>query len=108
LASLLLATVSDIRFLPGWERDREGRSLCLRLRRIVRRRLAHPVMRLAESTRRVNAADFETDRAPERAITVGLATICEVRGVLLLASGANKARRWQLRSRSRRRCQPRL
>ena len=26
------------------------------------------VVRLAESTRRVNAADFEADRAPERAI----------------------------------------
>jgi glucosamine-6-phosphate deaminase len=49
-------------------------------------------VRLAESTRRVNAADFEADRAPERAITVGPATICEARGVLLLASGANKAR----------------
>ncbi len=49
------------------------------------------VVRLAESTRLVNAADFEADRAPERAITVGLATICEAREVLLLASGANKA-----------------
>src|SRR5918998_1043079 len=49
------------------------------------------VVRLAESTRRVNAADFEADRAPERAITVGLTTICEAREVLLLAPGANKA-----------------
>jgi len=49
------------------------------------------VVRLAESTRRVNAADFEADRAPERAITVGMATIFESREVLLLASGANKA-----------------
>ena len=49
------------------------------------------VVRLAESTRRVNAADFEADRAPERAITVGMATIFEAREVLLLASGANKA-----------------
>ena len=50
------------------------------------------VVRLAESTRRVNAADFEGNRAPERAITVGMATIFEAREVLLLASGANKAR----------------
>jgi len=50
------------------------------------------VVRLAESTRRVNASDFEVDRAPERAITVGMATIFESREVLLLASGANKAR----------------
>ena len=49
------------------------------------------VVRLAESTRRVNAADFEADRAPERAITVGMATIFEAREVLLLASGANKS-----------------
>jgi glucosamine-6-phosphate deaminase len=50
------------------------------------------VVRLAESTRRVNAADFESDRAPERAITVGMATISEAREVLLLASGTDKAR----------------
>jgi glucosamine-6-phosphate deaminase len=50
------------------------------------------VVRLAESTRRVNAEDFEGNRAPERAITVGMATIFEAREVLLLASGANKAR----------------
>lgn len=49
------------------------------------------VVRLAESTRRVNAADFEGNRAPERAITVGMQTICEARVALLLASGANKA-----------------
>ena len=49
------------------------------------------VVRLAESTRRVNAADFDADRAPEQAITVGLATICEASEVLLPASGANKA-----------------
>jgi glucosamine-6-phosphate deaminase len=50
------------------------------------------VVRLAESTRRVNASDFEGDRAPERAITVGMATIFESRAVLILASGANKDR----------------
>ena len=49
------------------------------------------VVRLSESTRRVNAGDFESDRAPECAITVGMATILESREVLLLASGTNKA-----------------
>ena len=49
------------------------------------------VVRLAESTRRVNAADFEGGRAPERAISVGMRTISDSREVLLLASGANKA-----------------
>jgi glucosamine-6-phosphate deaminase len=49
------------------------------------------VVRLSESTRRVNASDFEGDRAPERAITVGMASIFEARKLLLLASGANKA-----------------
>src|SRR3712207_1209777 len=33
------------------------------------------VVRLAETTRLVNAADFEGDRAPERAISVGMRTI---------------------------------
>jgi glucosamine-6-phosphate deaminase len=50
------------------------------------------VVRLAETTRRVNATDFEGDRAPERAISVGMRTISDSREVLLLASGANKAR----------------
>ena len=50
------------------------------------------VVTLAESTRRVNAADFEGERAPERAISVGMRTISDSREVLLLASGANKAR----------------
>jgi glucosamine-6-phosphate deaminase len=49
------------------------------------------VVRLSESTRLVNAGDFESDRAPEQAITVGMATIFESREVLLLASGTNKA-----------------
>jgi glucosamine-6-phosphate deaminase len=49
------------------------------------------VVRLAETTRRVNATDFEGERAPERAISVGMRTICDSREVLLLASGANKA-----------------
>lgn len=50
------------------------------------------VVRLAESTRRVNSADFEGGQAPERAITVGMRTISEARETLLLASGFNKAR----------------
>ena len=50
------------------------------------------VVRLAESTRKVNATDFEDDRAPECAISVGMATISEAWKVLLLASGENKAR----------------
>ena len=49
------------------------------------------VVRLAESTRRINAADFEADRAPERAITVGMRTIFDSREVLILASGPDKA-----------------
>src|ERR687897_3572059 len=49
------------------------------------------VVELSESTRKVNAADFEADHAPERAITAGMATIFESKMVLLLASGTNKA-----------------
>lgn len=49
------------------------------------------VVRLAETTRRVNATDFEGERAPERAISVGMRTISDSREILLLASGANKA-----------------
>lgn len=49
------------------------------------------VVRLSETTRLVNAGDFEDNRAPERAITVGMGTIFESREILLLASGANKA-----------------
>jgi glucosamine-6-phosphate deaminase len=49
------------------------------------------VVRLSESTRQVNAADFEADHPPERAITTGMATIFDSKMVLLLASGTNKA-----------------
>jgi glucosamine-6-phosphate deaminase len=49
------------------------------------------VVELSESTRKVNAADFEADRAPGRAITVGMATIFASGAVVLLASGTNKA-----------------
>lgn len=50
------------------------------------------VVRLAETTRLVNATDFEEERAPGRAISVGMRTISDSREVLLLASGENKAR----------------
>ncbi len=49
------------------------------------------VVELSESTRKVNASDFQADRAPERAITAGMATIFDSKSVLLLASGTNKA-----------------
>ena len=49
------------------------------------------VVELSESTRKINASDFEADRAPERAITAGMATVFESKSVLLLASGTNKA-----------------
>jgi len=49
------------------------------------------VVELSESTRKINASDFEADRAPERAITAGMATIFDSKSVLLLASGTNKA-----------------
>jgi glucosamine-6-phosphate deaminase len=49
------------------------------------------VVELSESTRKVNASDFSADRAPERAITAGMATIFDSKSVLLLASGTNKA-----------------
>lgn len=49
------------------------------------------IVKLAETTRLVNAGDFEGAKAPERAITVGMRTIFESREILLLASGANKA-----------------
>jgi glucosamine-6-phosphate deaminase len=49
------------------------------------------VVELSESTRKINAADFEADRTPGRAITVGMATIFASSAVVLLASGTNKA-----------------
>jgi glucosamine-6-phosphate deaminase len=49
------------------------------------------VVELSESTRKVNASDFSADRAPERALTAGMATIFDSKSVLLLASGTNKA-----------------
>lgn len=49
------------------------------------------VVTLDESTRHINAEDFESNLAPEKAITVGMETIFEAREILLLASGINKA-----------------
>lgn len=49
------------------------------------------IVRLTESTRRVNAEDFVGNRAPEKAITVGMGTILESKTILLLASAENKA-----------------
>ena len=49
------------------------------------------VVRLAEATRRANAAEFADGKVPERAITMGVGTILESRSIVLLASGAGKA-----------------
>ena len=50
------------------------------------------VVRLAPSTRRINAAQFPAgETPPTHALTVGLGTVLEARSVLLLATGANKA-----------------
>jgi glucosamine-6-phosphate deaminase len=49
-------------------------------------------VRLDEATRLGHAGQFpERASAPERAITMGIATILEARGILLLATGADKA-----------------
>jgi glucosamine-6-phosphate deaminase len=49
------------------------------------------VVELAESTRRANAASFDSGEPPERTITIGMRTIFESRKILLLASGTAKA-----------------
>lgn len=49
------------------------------------------VVGLADSTRWANAAGFDAEEVPQRAITVGMRTIFESRKILLLASGAAKA-----------------
>ncbi|MFN3615248.1 MAG: glucosamine-6-phosphate deaminase [Rubrimonas sp.] len=49
------------------------------------------VKRLAEATRRANAAAFAPEPAPRRAITMGVANILEARACVLLATGAPKA-----------------
>jgi glucosamine-6-phosphate deaminase len=49
-------------------------------------------VRLDQLTRLGSAGQFpDPSRAPERAITLGIATILEARGILLLATGAEKA-----------------
>ncbi|RDJ27785.1 glucosamine-6-phosphate deaminase [Bosea caraganae] len=49
------------------------------------------VLELSEATRRANAADFPDGAVPERALTMGIATILEAREIVLLAIGAKKA-----------------
>ncbi len=46
---------------------------------------------VAEETRRANAYSFADGRVPERAITVGIATILDATEILLLATGPEKA-----------------
>jgi glucosamine-6-phosphate deaminase len=48
------------------------------------------VVELTHSTRLANAGLFEGGRVPERAITIGIATILESKRIVLLASGASK------------------
>jgi glucosamine-6-phosphate deaminase len=48
------------------------------------------VVSLSESTRRANAAHFPGGATPDKAITMGLATITESRAIVLLASGESK------------------
>lgn len=48
------------------------------------------VIRLSESTRVANAELFANGKVPERAITMGIATILESRAIVLLASGNSK------------------
>ena len=66
------------------------------------------VVRLSESTRRVNAADFEADRAPERAITVGMATSSRPGRSFSSPRARTRPGPWRRRSkaRSRRTCRP--
>ena len=49
------------------------------------------IVELTERTRRDNAAAFQGDEVPARAITMGIGTILEARQVILLASGKRKA-----------------
>jgi glucosamine-6-phosphate deaminase len=48
------------------------------------------VVELAESTRVANAVYFPDRVVPERAITMGIATILSARKIVVLASGASK------------------
>jgi glucosamine-6-phosphate deaminase len=49
------------------------------------------VVTLSEQTRQANAEAFAPGEAPERALTVGIATILEAREIVLLATGTEKA-----------------
>lgn len=49
------------------------------------------VARVAEDTRRVNAYGFPDGSPPERALTMGIATIMDAREILLLVTGPAKA-----------------
>lgn len=49
------------------------------------------VVPLSEQTRQDNAPDFAGEPVPERALTMGIATILEAREILLLAVGTKKA-----------------
>ncbi|WMC09284.1 glucosamine-6-phosphate deaminase [Oceanimonas pelagia] len=55
------------------------------------------VVSLSEATRRANARFFHDtpERVPERALTVGLATLLEAEEIVLLVTGAHKARALQ-------------
>ena len=51
------------------------------------------VTRLTQNTIEANARFFSSaDEVPKQALTMGVATIMRARRILLLASGANKAR----------------
>jgi glucosamine-6-phosphate deaminase len=49
------------------------------------------VVALTESTRRANAPEFAGEAVPDRAITIGIATILESKRIVLFASGKEKA-----------------
>ncbi|MEO8216306.1 MAG: glucosamine-6-phosphate deaminase [Acidobacteriota bacterium] len=49
------------------------------------------VVRLSESTRKANASFFGEDSVPDRAITMGIATILSSKQIIVMASGTKKA-----------------
>lgn len=49
------------------------------------------IVALSPQTRDDNAADFAAEAVPERALTMGIATILEARELILLATGPRKA-----------------
>jgi glucosamine-6-phosphate deaminase len=48
------------------------------------------LVELTQSTRHANASDFPDGHVPQRAITMGIATILESRRIVLLVAGAGK------------------